>query len=308
MHWLAALLLLGLAIQADAETWRFAVIGDTPYSGSERERLPHMLEAIASQGVELAIHVGDFKSGQARCDDATYTDRHAMFDAFPMPFIFVPGDNEWTDCHRVSNGSFDPLERLAALRRLFWPDNRSLGRKKITVEQQSTAWPEHARFRLGPVLFITLNVPGDDNNYGRAPKPRAEFEARNPVVLAWLRDSFSLARREKLTGVVVAMQANPGFRQFSRGLGNPAFKPLLEALREETLSFSGQVLLLHGDTHSHQIDHPLAGGDGQALGHFTRVESYGHPFMGWIRVIVDNEAATLFRIESNPWPDRGVLP
>ncbi len=299
---LAAALLLAWASLAAADTWKFAVLGDTPYSDAEREQLPALLAAVAADGVELAIHVGDIKSGQSRCDDAVFADRRQLFDTFPQPFVFVAGDNEWTDCHRVSNGGYDPLERLAALRRLFWPDNRSLGQKKIAVEQQSAAWPEHARFRLGPVLVVTLNVPGDDNNYGRAPKPQAEFEARNPVVLAWLRDSFALARRDKLAGVVVAMQANPGFRQFNRGLGHPGFKQLLETLRAETEAFPGQVLFLHGDTHSHQIDQPLLAGNGETLTRFTRVESYGSPFLGWVKVIVDDQTPGLFRFESHPWP------
>jgi hypothetical protein len=34
------------------------------------------------------------------------------------PFVFVPGDNDWTDCHRRA-GAYDPLERLARLRVFF---------------------------------------------------------------------------------------------------------------------------------------------------------------------------------------------
>jgi len=35
-----------------------------------------------------------------------------LFETFEAPLIFVPGDNEWTDCHRQNNGSYDPIERL----------------------------------------------------------------------------------------------------------------------------------------------------------------------------------------------------
>jgi len=128
------------------------------------------------------------------------------------------------------------------------------------------------------------------------------FEELVRPLLAWLRDSFALARRDKLAGVVVAMQANPGFRQFNRGLGHPGFKQLLETLRAETEAFPGQVLFLHGDTHSHQIDQPLLAGNGETLTRFTRVESYGSPFLGWVKVIVDDQTPGLFRFESHPWP------
>ena len=166
-----AVLLLGWATLAGAETWRFALIGDTPYSDSERRELPRMLDAIAESHEDFVVHIGDIKNGQSRCDDAVFKDRQQLFDGNPAPFIFVPGDNEWTDCGRVSNGAYDPLERLAYLRTLFWQQPDSLGRKKIALERQAGTYIEHSRFRVGPVLFVTLNIPGDDNNYGMRAEP-----------------------------------------------------------------------------------------------------------------------------------------
>ena len=284
-----------------AEPWSFALIGDTPYSDHEREQLPRILESIADAGVALTIHVGDFKHGQGRCDDAVFDDRKQLFDSSRMPFIYVPGDNDWMDCSRVSNGSYDPMERLSRLRKLFFADKHSLGQRRIKVQQQSAAYPEHLRFRQGPVLFVTLNVPGDDNDYGRGNKPTAEFEARTPVVQAWLKEGFALARKEKLRGIVIALQANPGFKQFNQGMPHPGFKLLLDALHAESQSFDGQVLFLHGDTHSHQINQPFIAANGEPLRNFTRVESYGFPFLGWVKITVDVDSRELFRFESFPW-------
>ncbi len=127
-HWLLAACLFFSAL-AHGETWSFALIGDVPYSNRERRELPRMLDAIADSNVAFVAHVGDIKHGQERCDDALFEERQRLFDASRVPFIFVPGDNEWTDCIRVSNGGYDPLERLAALRTLFWQRPDSLGRK-----------------------------------------------------------------------------------------------------------------------------------------------------------------------------------
>ena len=44
----------------------------------------------------------------SRCDDATFEDRLRRFQASAHPFVFIPGDNEWTDCHRENNGAYDP--------------------------------------------------------------------------------------------------------------------------------------------------------------------------------------------------------
>jgi hypothetical protein len=286
---------------AQAETWQLALIGDTPYSAFERAELPKMLSAIADSGSELVIHVGDFKHGKDRCDDALFADRHALFNASRIPFVFVPGDNEWSDCERLSNGGYDPRERLAALRRLFWSQPDSLGQTRIAQERQPGT-PEHARFRVGPVLFVTLNVPGGNNNWGLKETPGAEFSERQPQVLAWLRESFHIARASSLAGIALVMQANPGFRHFSQGLAHSGYRELLEVLREETMAFPGQVLVIHGDTHQSRVDHPLRDVHGRPLANFTRVETHGYPFMGWTRLRIDPGSPGLWRVEPQRWP------
>ncbi len=296
--------MLVCSLLASAETWRFAVIGDTPYSDDERVELPKMLDDIASHGVDFVVHVGDFKNGQSRCDDSVFADRQQLFASSRVPFILVPGDNEWTDCHRQNNGAYQPLERLQRLRQLFWATPQSLGHKKIALEQQSAAYPEHSRFRLGPLLFVTLNVPGSNNNWGLGDSASAEYRQRQPQVAAWVRDSFALARREKLAGVVLMFQANPGFKRFTRGLPFTGYREFLEQLVSESEDFPGRVLAIHGDTHSSRVDQPLRPPAGETVANFTRLESFGYPLMGWTRVIVDSEKPELFRFEQYPWPPR----
>ena len=298
--WLATLLIAASTF-AHAEVWRFGLIGDVPYSDYERRELPRMLDSIADSEVAFVAHIGDFKHGKERCDDSVFADRYQLFNASRVPFVFVPGDNEWTDCERLNNGAYDQLERLNKLRSLFWKDNLSLGQKKLTLERQPGAYPEHARFRLGPVLFVTLNLPGGNNNFGMTNKASPEFLARNPVVLAWLKENFALARREKRAGIVLLFQADPGFKHFAQGLGHRGYREFLEMLKKETLSFPGDVLVVHGDTHISRIDHPLRRPQGKPLTRFTRVETFGYPLMGWTQVVIDPGARQLFSIEAHPW-------
>ncbi len=299
-RWLV-ICLLSLANTAQAEIWNFGLIGDTPYSAEERRQLPLMLQAINHYPMAFIAHVGDFKNGQDRCDDALFIDRQKLFNTSQAPFIFIPGDNEWSDCERLSNGAYDPLERLNKLRMLFWPDNFSLGQKKLTLERQAGNYSEHSRFHIGPVLFVTLNIPGGDNNFGLREEPSREFTARNPVVLAWLNDSFALARREKLSGIVLLFQADPHFKRFSQGLAHRGYQDFLNSLSAETQNFMGQVVAVHGDSHNSRIDHPLRDAQGKKLPNFTRVETFGYPIMGWTRGIIDTDSPTPIRFEANPW-------
>lgn len=298
---LCALLLL-LSTPVNAETWRLALIGDTPYSERERAELPKMMAAIAEHPVAFIAHIGDFKKGSERCDDELFEDRRQLFDNSRVPFVYVPGDNEWSDCDRLSNGAYDPLERLGKLRTLFWQKARSLGQLTIPQERQPGAYPEHARFAVGPVLFVTLNLPGGNNNWGMTNEPRPEFLARNPVVLAWLKDSFAQARRDKRSAIVLLFQANPGFSHYAQGFPHRGYREFLETLRDETLSFSGQVVAVHGDTHISRIDQPLRDRNGRPVQNFVRVETFGYPIMGWTEGIIDSDAANPLRFMPHPWP------
>jgi hypothetical protein len=299
--WLAALLFACTAL-AQAEVWQVGLIGDVPYSDDERRDLPRLLASMADKKVDFIAHIGDFKHGKDRCDDALFADRHQLFSASRVPFVYIPGDNEWADCGRLSNGGYDPLERLDKLRHLFWADNQSLGQKKLALERQPGAYREHARFRLGPILFVTLNLPGGNNNFGNTEVASPEFIARNPVVLAWVKENFALARRENLAGIVLLFQANPGFKHFSQGLAHNGYRDFLTLLDRETANFAGQVLVVHGDTHDNRIDHPLRDSEGKRLKHFTRVETFGYPLMGWTQLTIDSEADKLFSFENHAWP------
>lgn len=301
-----ALLLAGLwfAGSVHAETWRFAVIGDTPYSAYERSELPRMLDDIADEHPGLIVHAGDFKDSRTICSDEVFLDRRTLFAASRVPLLYVVGDNEWTDCRQLAAGHFDPLERLQKLRELFFAEPRSLGRQTLLVEQQANT-PEHLRWRLGPVLFLSLNVPGPNNHFGLGSTPSDEYLARNPMLIDWLRQGFAVARREQAAGMVIVMQANPGFKHHAAGLTHAGYRNLLETLSTETLAFSGQVLLVHGDTHWQRIDQPLRHPKTKLpMTNFTRLETFGYPVMGWVKVIIDDELPQLFRFEVHPYRRR----
>jgi hypothetical protein len=292
-----------LACTVQAETWRFAVIGDTPYSDHERHELPRMLEDIAAEHPSFIVHAGDFKDSRMVCSDAVFLDRRRLFDNSAVPLLYVPGDNEWTDCRQLAAGHFDPLERLQTLREMFFATPSSLGRERLPVEQQRGGYPEHLLWRLGPVLLVSLNVPGPNNNFGMGATPSDEFLTRNPAVIDWLLKGFAAARREGSAGIVIVMQANPGFKHHASGLTHAGYRDLLETLRSETLAFPGQVLLIHGDTHWQRIDQPLHHPTTHLpIANFTRLETFGYPVMGWVKVIVDSEYPRLFRFEVHPYP------
>lgn len=290
-----------------AAAFAFGVLGDVPYSAAERARLPAIFAQLDAAPLAFVVHVGDIKSGASLCSDAVYLDRLALFRSARHPLVFVPGDNEWTDCGRASNGRYDAQERLARLRAWFYPDDLTLGQRRLPLARQSAdpryaAWREHARWQVGRVLFLTLNIPGGDNNIGRPGRQPAEYGPRMQANRAWLTAGFALARARGLAGVVVFIHGNPGLEAAGTGFAQRGYRDFVGQLTAETLRFPGQVLLVHGDTHAHNIGRPLRNpASGARIENFTRLETYGSPFLGWVQVTVDESDPRLFRIEPRPF-------
>ena len=49
-----------------------------------------MLDSIAAEGSAFTIHAGDIKSSKSQCCDKRFLDRHTLFHASSIPFIYVP--------------------------------------------------------------------------------------------------------------------------------------------------------------------------------------------------------------------------
>jgi predicted phosphodiesterase len=291
---LAAFFSLILSTGATAAEFTFAAFGDTPYSRDEEARFPGLIAEMNREQLDFVVHIGDFKEARSYCTDDLYRQRREWFNAFRHPFVFVPGDNEWTDCRRLGGGRYVPMERLGKLRELFFSGTESLGQRRITLTRQPSGYPEHARWRHNDVLFATLNVPGGANNARDDP---AEFRTRSIAVMQWLRDSFRIAREEKLPAIAIFMHANPWASPTGRYFG---YRELLVALDTEVRGFPGAVLLVHGDTHRYRVDQPPIHPDGGAApANFTRVEVFGYPTMNWVRIRVSEDAKRV-RFEVTP--------
>lgn len=303
---LCLLFALSHAAQAQAPArFSFAIVGDAPYTAWEEAAFAKMLEEINREDLAFVVHVGDIKSGGSVCSDELYAERKRLFQRSRHPFILVPGDNDWTDCHRRSTGGYDPLERLERLRQVFYPDASSLGQRTLRLERQSDAaarfreYRENVRWTVGNVLFIGLNIPGSNNNFGRTPQANAEHAARGEANAEWLREGFALAQAGGLVAVFVFIQANPDFdlsflRRPNIADGYTAFKRDLLA---HALAFAGPVVLVHGDTHHFRVDQPLYDPSTlKRVEHFTRIESYGSPLVDWIRVTIDPGNPNLFSL------------
>jgi hypothetical protein len=317
-------------------TFTFALWGDTPYSTAEVAKLPALIADINAARVAFSIFDGDIKSGSSQCTNDQFDAALQRFGTFRSPLVYVPGDNEWTDCHRINNGGFNALERLTFLRQTMFAQERSFGQRTMRLDHQGPLGGEYAentRWTHGGVVFLSLNIPGSNNNkvgsgntlttdcvYPPPPAPpktarnqadcdadNAEYQARDAANRQWLHESFELAKSRGLKGLMVVIQADMGFdfpetESFNEHLLQVAPGPydgydaFLSALVTETRAFDGQVVLVHGDTHFFKMDKPLVD-QAHLVPNLTRLETFGSPNIHWVKVTVDPRSRSLFRFE-----------
>jgi predicted phosphodiesterase len=221
------------------------VLGDAPYNADEVERLDRLIDEMNAQPLAFVVHLGDIGSSARACADDWLYERKRQFERIRHRFILVPGDNEWSDCKQ-------PLERLRRWREIFCDAPRE--------------FCEHRRWESGGWIFVTLNVPGRNNNVHHP-----EHRTRMKAVLTSLDQAA--AEAEKYAGVVVLMQANPFIT-----IPRDGFAELRERLASLGEKRPGRVVLIHGDTHLYRQDEPLPG--------VKRIEVWGSPIVSWLRASV----------------------
>ena len=287
------------------EAFSFAVIGDAPYDTREETAFDAMLARIGAQPLAFVVHIGDFKSGgDSRCTDELYAERKSRLDASRHALVLTPGDNDWTDCRRDSNGKMDPLERLAKLREVFFADAWSLGRTRMPLARQDACaerssvaclcpgLPENRQWTRNGVVFATIHVVGSNDNRGFDSVNDAEQRCRAAANRAWLESALRLAEGPGRRGLVILTQANP----WERSRDN-VYDGLLAQVAAGAKRLAKPVLFVHGDTHTFRTDRPFRDGSGTRVDNAVRLETFGSPVVGWVRVSVDANDAQLFRIE-----------
>ncbi|MES2306359.1 MAG: metallophosphoesterase [Gemmatimonadota bacterium] len=262
------------AVNESANPLDIAVIGDTPYGTAAIALFPAMVDAINSDPkVREVVHVGDFKSGSELCTDARFQTSADLFSTFKDPMVYAVGDNEWTDCHRSNNGGFNPLDRLAKVRELFYPvPGRVLGSRNMTVEAQAN-YPENQLWVESRVTFAVSHIIGSNNGLDKwfgdrkvnnisAPETAAEganrvaeVTARQAANLAWLDHAFAVAKTQGSVGIVLFFQADlwhPGDR--AGGAAFTAHEAWVARLSQLASTFNGKILLIGGDSHDYRVD------------------------------------------------------
>ncbi len=319
---LLAGVLMALSITcAHAQTFSFGLWGDMPYRrNGDEAKLPALVKSINQSRVAFSIFTGDIKDGASECSNDVYASALTLFGQLTRPMVYVPGDNEWTDCHRLNNGGHDALERLDYLRKTMFPATGSLGQRRMPLRHQGQVgekFVENTQFNHRGIVFVTLNVPGTNNNKILDAKDCSEKSARTPAQceagnaeylerdaanVRWLQQAFELAKTQNSRGLVLVIQADPGFdvpetpeTDESQAARVSGYRNFMDKLVAETEQFKGEVLFVHGDTHFFKVDKPLYSPN-KLLPNLTRLQTFGSPMVHWVKVTVEPKNPNVFVI------------
>lgn len=141
--------------QTSSRPYAIGLWGDLPYSQSQADAIPAIIEDMNSQDLAFTVQDGDLRqgSGVPSCADNSsngsggivdlgniYLRGLNYFNALRAPAIFTTGDNDWTDCDRASLGSEarNSLRMLDYERSLFFSTPYTLGQTHFLQEVQST--------------------------------------------------------------------------------------------------------------------------------------------------------------------------
>lgn len=308
------------------DRYTIALWGDMPYNALGKQQYPNLLLDVNDAHVAFSFFDGDLKSGgDGPCtDENLYTPALDDFSMLERPLVWVPGDNDWTDCWgrygagTSAPGADDPIERLQHERQLFASTPFSLGQKKLRLTRESSEggayaqYSENVRFKYGPVVYLGVNVQGSNDNYpypgvdgetrtdAQIAVQRAEEVARKAAVIHWFAEGFAYAKQTHALGVMIVMQADLNFNNEQHLADTRSYDAsfdYIDALRTSSLAFPGQVALVHGDSHYFKLDMPLSTPAGGVVANFTRVETFGSRNTHWVAATIDRDNPLVFSFE-----------
>lgn len=172
-------------------SFKIAIVGDTPYKRSDWKNLEPKFEHLKDSNYNLLIHVGDIKRGVLPCFKRRYKRMSKLLKHSSVPYLIIPGDNEYNDCY--CRGP----KRALKLWRKYTLNTTS---DSILNISRSEYLPENFSFIKDSTLFIGIN------NVGGRIHDTAEWIKRTEENIKWIESRIILNQPKSL---IIFSHASP---------------------------------------------------------------------------------------------------
>ena len=285
-------LALPLVSVADAAEFAFGIVAQPLMPATDDAVLRKALDESDAESLAFVTVFGIKPAGEP-CSDKVYLRRKSLMDQAQNGVIVSLAATDWAKCPPES-GKSSAIGRLNRLRDLYFFDDFSLGASRIPVIRQSTiakfrGFAENARWQIGEVMFATVNLPANNNNYVVDAGRNSEFEDRLIANRDWLNRVFTFAQREKAVGVVLFCDSNPlASPRLSSGQRD-GFAEMRKLVSMLAGKFRGKVLIVSGQTAARTPPSAI-----RWRGNIGEL----HAGADWMMVKVDAAVPALFSLET----------
>lgn len=287
----AALLAGHPVLAANRSSFSFGVIFTGGHSIGD-PALPAVIEESNADNFAFVVTSG-IKSADEPCTDDLYEERKQVLDNAQHGVIVSLAASDWAEC-KDEDGKPAAVGRLNRLRELLFVDGFSAGAARIPVIRQSNAvkfrsYAENMRWQIGDVMFATINLPANNNDYVPAAGRNSEFEDRLVADRDWLHHLFILALQKKVSSIVLFCDGNPLSSPSSRRGTRDGFAEIRRHIGSLSVKFPGRILIVHGSGSASSLPRIAWHGKlGEATG------------SGLARFVVNPASQELFSITSEP--------
>ncbi|MES2025106.1 MAG: hypothetical protein V4448_06095 [Pseudomonadota bacterium] len=247
----------------DTTPFSFGVIAKPVQSANSETTLRESIEESDADNLAFVV-VSGIKADNEACSDTLYKERRSLLDSAKNGVIVSITGNDWTRCGNTKN-RVTATERMNRIRDLFFTDEFSFGDSKLPLVRQSMmpqfrSYGENMRWRIGDVMFATINLPANNNNYLNAAGRNSEFEDRQTANSDWLKRLFLTAKISKVDGIVLFCDGNPLLKAEHSSMFSSGKREGFADIRRQILAFSekfhGKILIVHSDQNSRPVASP----------------------------------------------------
>ena len=294
----ALLLLLGLAFAnsalAQPAGFSFGVIAPVDTRAADEAGLRDAILATDAENLAFVVSSG-IKTTQEGCSDKLFFKRKELFQGAKNGLIVSIAASDWSNC-KANNGGSLAVERLSRIRDLFFEDDFSFGASKLPLTRQASTpkyrtYVENLRWDIGNMIFATIHLPSNNNDFVSAAGRNSEFDDRLIADRDWLHRVFGVAMQKGAAGIVLFCDGDPMAapdpqRLLRLGARRDGFAEIRKQILALSARFPGKVVLIHGQE----------GGSTAPASSLTWRGKLGDLAVarGWIKVTVDPATPALF--------------
>ncbi|MES2830749.1 MAG: hypothetical protein V4695_02000 [Pseudomonadota bacterium] len=293
---LTAAFITCLPVLVQAMPLSFGVISHTAVAAPEDTVLREAIAATDADNLAFVV-VNGIKASSEACSDQLFIRRKALLEKAKNGVIVSIAASDWSAC-RAENGQSLAIERLNRIRDLFFGSDFSFGSTKLPLVRQDRTpkfrtYAENLRWDIDRLVFATVNLPANNNDFTHAAGRNGEFEDRMIADRAWLQRLFASATHRNAVGIVLFVDGNPMAvvpPKSSNGASayRDGFAEIRQHIQQLSQRFDGKIMLIHGqDTDNTAFANIITWQGNIGLLHLSS---------GWQKITADPTSPALFRV------------